>query len=132
MAPFPSVAVTVKAFVAAVLGVPESTPVAGLSVSPAGSAPAVTLNVYVPLPPVADTVCAYGTPIVPLDRLAGFTAIAALMVTVKAREPVAPLPSVAVMVKLLAPTALGVPVMAPVEAFSDRPFGSEPALTPNV
>jgi len=58
--------------------------------------------------------------------------MAALMVTVYEREPVAPLPSVAVIVKLLVAAALGVPVMAPVDAFSAKPAGSAPELTLNV
>ena len=48
-----SVAVTVKALIAAALGVPDSTPVVGFNVSPAGNAPTVTPNVYEPVPPVA-------------------------------------------------------------------------------
>ena len=59
VAPKPSVAVTVKLDVAAVVGVPAIAPVAALSESPAGKLPAETLNVYEPLPPVALTVCEY-------------------------------------------------------------------------
>ena len=56
MAPIPSVAVTVKLLVAAEVGVPEIRPVPAFNDKPAGSVPAVTLNVYEPLPPVAETV----------------------------------------------------------------------------
>ena len=56
-------------------------PVAAFSDSPAGKLPAETLNVYEPLPPVALTVCEYAVPTVPFGSVAGFTVIAALMVT---------------------------------------------------
>ena len=81
MAPKPSVAVIVKLDVAAVVGVPVIAPVAAFSDSPAGKLPALTLNVYEPLPPVALTVCEYAVPTVPLGSVAGFTVIAAFMVT---------------------------------------------------
>jgi len=42
---FASFAVTVKVYVAAVVGVPERMPVVGLSVKPFGSMPAVTVKV---------------------------------------------------------------------------------------
>ena len=57
--------------------------------------------------------------------------IAGLMVTEYAREPVAPRPSVAVTVKLLVAAVVGVPVIAPVAAFSERPAGKLPAETLN-
>ena len=56
-------------------------PVAAFSERPAGKLPAETLNVYEPLPPVALTVCEYATPTVPLGNVAGFTVIAAFIVT---------------------------------------------------
>ena len=43
--------------------------------------------------------------------------------------PVPVLLSVAVMLKLKVPSALGVPVMAPVDGLSVRPPGSAPAVT---
>jgi hypothetical protein len=81
VAPKPSVAVTVKLDVAAVVGVPVIAPVAALSERPAGKLPAETLNVYEPLPPVALTVCEYATPTVPFGKVAGFTVTPALIVT---------------------------------------------------
>jgi hypothetical protein len=81
VAPKPSVAVIVKLDVAAVVGVPVIAPVAAFSDSPAGKLPALTLNVYEPLPPVALTVCEYAVPTVPLGSVTGFTVIAAFMVT---------------------------------------------------
>ena len=81
MAPNPSVAVIVKLLVAAVVGVPVIAPLAAFSESPAGRLPAETLNVYKPLPPVALTVCEYAVPTVPFGKVAGFTVIAGLIVT---------------------------------------------------
>ena len=101
VAPRPSVAVIVKLLVVAVVGVPVIAPVAAFNESPAGKLPAETLNVYEPVPPVALTVCEYAVPSVPPGSVAGFTVIAALIVTLYARAPVAPRPSVAVIVKLL-------------------------------
>ena len=43
--------------------------------------------------------------------------------------PAPVLESVALMVKLAVPPAVGVPVIAPVVLFSERPSGSEPAET---
>ena len=51
--PFASVAVTVNVNVPAVVGVPEMRPLPVLSDSPVGSAPAVMLYVYGPVPPLA-------------------------------------------------------------------------------
>ena len=127
----PSVAVTVKLLVAVVVGVPLIAPVAAFSESPAGKLPAETVNVYEPLPPVALTVGEYAVPSAPLGRVAGFTVIAALIVTLYARAPVAPRPSVAVMVKLEVAAVVGVPEIAPVAAFSESPAGKLPAETLN-
>ena len=76
---------------------------------------------------MADTVCEYAAPSIAVGSVAGFTEIAALMVTAYAREPVAPNPSVAVIVKLLAAAVVGVPVIAPVAALSESPAGRLPA-----
>ncbi len=81
------------------------------------------------MPPVADTVCEYTTPTVPPGKLAGFTTIAALTVKVYDREPVAPLPSAAVIVKLLVAAALGVPEITPLAPFNARPAGNAPDVT---
>ena len=51
-----SVAVTVKVDVPAVVGVPEMMPPLVID-NPAGSDPAVTLNVYGAVPPLAVMVC---------------------------------------------------------------------------
>ena len=49
----------------------------------------------------------------PFGNVAGFTVMAALMVTLYARAPVAPRPSVAVIVKFDVAAVVGVPVIAP-------------------
>jgi hypothetical protein len=59
-----SVTVAVKLAGPAVVGVPLIVPDA-LSVSPAGSDPDVTLQVFPPEPPVAPRVCEYEAPTVP-------------------------------------------------------------------
>lgn len=51
-----SLTVTVKVDVAAVVGVPEITPVAPAKVKPAGRVPTVTAQVYGEVPPVAASV----------------------------------------------------------------------------
>ncbi len=51
--PFASLAVTVKMFVPVTVGVPLITPVFVLRFSPTGSKPLVTVNVLIPIPPLA-------------------------------------------------------------------------------
>ena len=63
-------------------------------------------------------------PVVP----AGLTIIVALLLEVSCGEP----ESVTVPVKLKVPAVVGVPVMAPVLAFSVSPGGKEPELMANV
>jgi hypothetical protein len=50
------------------IGVPEITPVAELRLRPAGKVPPIRDQFLAPLPPVALSVCEYGTPTVPLFR----------------------------------------------------------------
>jgi len=57
-----STTITVKFDVAAVVGLPEITPVLAFSVNPAGSVPALTLHVSGVVPPVAPTVAEYVVP----------------------------------------------------------------------
>ena len=52
----------VKALGPGVVGVPLMTPLPGVSVSPAGREPPVTLQVVVPVPPVAVRVVESATP----------------------------------------------------------------------
>jgi hypothetical protein len=62
--PLASVAVTVNALVAAVVGVPVTAPPLD-KLNPAGNVPLVTAYVYGPVPPVAATVPVYAVPTVP-------------------------------------------------------------------
>ena len=71
-------------------------------------------------------------PVVPPGSVAGFTTIAALMTTLYARVPVAPLLSRARIVKLRVPEVVGVPAISPVEALRVSPVPRLPALTLNV
>ena len=70
-----SVAVAVKLKEPEAVAVPERTP-AGLSVTPEGSAPEVTENVYGPTPPEAVSVALMGVPSGTLGRVEGLTVIA--------------------------------------------------------
>ena len=112
-----------------VVGVPLTAPVVVFSDSPAGNAPAVTAKVDAPVPPVAPTVWLYAVPTVPAGNDAGLTVIVAFTTTEYACAAVAPTVSIALIVKLNVPAADVVPVIAPVDVFSDRPVGSEPAET---
>ncbi len=71
-------------------------------------------------------------PTVPFGNVAGLTATPAFIVTAYACEPVAPSPSVAVIVKLLVAAVVGVPEIKPLAAFSESPAGKLPAETLNV
>ena len=55
--------------------------------------------------------------------------VTVLTVKLYAVDPVAPRLSVAVIVKLKEPDEVGVPVIAPVDAFNDKPLGKLPADT---
>ena len=56
LTPALSIGCTVKKYVAAAFGVPEITPLLGLSVNPLGSEPLDSDHVYVPVPPEACSV----------------------------------------------------------------------------
>ena len=56
---------TVNDAVPAVVGVPEITPVAATRLNPAGSVPALTLQLYGVVPPLACSVAEYAVPAVP-------------------------------------------------------------------
>ena len=129
VAPTASVAVIVKLNVPAALDVPVIAPVAAFRDKPVGNDPAVTANVEAPVPPLDVSVCEYATPCVVAGSDAGFTVSGAATTTVYARAPVALSVSVAVIVKLKVPAVVVVPVMAPVDVFSDRPVGKAPAET---
>ena len=132
VAPTESVPVIVKLNVLTTVGAPLMAPVLALRLKPLGRAPAETLNLIVPVPPLALTVWLYGLLTVSLGRLAGLIAMAALIVTEYACDPVAPTESVPVTVKLKVLTTVGEPLMAPVLALRLNPLGRAPAETLNV
>jgi hypothetical protein len=70
-----SVTVTVKLNGPPAVGVPVNAPV-GLNVKPVGNAPAVTLNAYDAIPPLAPNVSLYGAATAASETLAGVMTIA--------------------------------------------------------
>ena len=117
----------VPAVVAAPLMVP---PVE--SVTPAGSDPKVTDQVYGAAPPVATRVCEYDTP--PVASGNGDVVVIAsalLMVIDRAAEAVCEPLSVARTVKLEVPRVDGGPLIVPLED-SVSPPGSAPCVTVHV
>jgi len=114
-----------------VVGVPAMTPLEAFSVSPAGKAPAETVQVYGVVPPEAASALEYAAPtcpsgIQPVDsfKVAGVivsTRVAVLVCTGLAE-------SVTLKVSEAPDTGtVGVPLMTAVEAFSDSPAGNVPA-----
>jgi hypothetical protein len=127
-----SVTWNVGVAVPAVVGVPLTTPVTEFNVKPNGSVPEVTCHVRAPVPPVAVSVCEYGTPTMPsLSAVvvifsSGFvTVIVVLAVALCGGLP----ESVTWNVSGVAATAVvGVPLTTPVEAFNVKPAGSGPTV----
>jgi len=125
-----STAFTVKLKLPAAVGVPERTPDV-LSVMPAGNAPAVMLYVYADVPLLAVSVCEYAVAIVPAVSVDGVIAMLGAVVTklyscVPLYGPVPAVESVALIVKLKDPPAVGVPDSRPA-VVSVRPAGNAPA-----
>lgn len=125
-----SIACTVKLLVAAVVGVPEITPVPGFKDSPLGSEPAVMLHAIGVAPPLDCSVALYGVLTVPPDSVVvvivrtEFTRMLSCLMAVCA---VGVVESVALTVNVVVPAAFGVPVIAPVLAFRSNPAGKVPA-----
>ena len=130
--PSASVAVRAKLNGPLAVGVPVTTPVAGSSRSPGGSAPAVTANVVGPRPPAVATGWLYGTPRVRAARPAVVTARGLLTAPLKSWLTCRPSASVAVTAKPNGPPAVGVPAMTPVTRSRLSPAGSAPPVTANV
>ena len=126
---------TVKLEVAAVVGVPPRTPVEEFRVRPAGSDPPDTVQVLVPVPPVAANVWPYAVPTVPagneLAVVIERAAAAALIVKENTFVDETPL-AVTWTVKLEVAAVVGVPPRTPVEEFRVRPAGSDPPDTVQV
>jgi hypothetical protein len=125
-----SFTITVKVDVPFARGVPLITPFAAFSERPAGNEPTLIDQVYGAKPPVSATAAEYATPFwavgsdVVLIDIAD-TTIESAFVPVPA---VGVVESVTLTVKLNVPVVVGVPVIAPVEAFSERPLGNEPVV----
>lgn len=82
--PFAPVTVIVIVDVPAVVGVPLTSPVVEFKVSPAGSVPLVSANVFGDMPPVEDGTIEYGefsVPFIPLLGAATVSAVVAKLVT---------------------------------------------------
>jgi len=124
-----SVTLTVKPEVPAAVGVPEIVFPARLS--PAGSDPLATDQVYGGVPPDAFSVCEYPTPTVPAgnDEVLMFNAGALIVSDSPALADPEAL-SVTLRVKLDDPAAVGVPAIVPPARFS--PAGSDPVTKDQV
>jgi hypothetical protein len=122
---------TVKETVPVVVGVPEMTPVDATRLNPAGNVPALTLQPYGVVPPLACSVVEYAVPAVPpgsdvVVTVGGCGAAATPMLN--ALVPVLVAASVTCTVNDAVPEVVGVPEITPVEATRLRPAGRVPAL----
>ena len=133
LAPVASVTVTVVEYLPAVVPVPVSAPVVGLSVMPGGSAPSAE-NVYGPRPPTALTpvVSAALTATLAVSPVVGGFAAGERLQLERREDEDRELPRVSLVplpfawtVKLNVPLCVGVPEMTPFEA-SVSPGGSVP------
>ena len=123
---------TVNDTVPAAVGVPEITPVDATRFNPAGNVPALTLQLYGVVPPLACSVVEYAVPAVPpgndvVVTVGGCAAAATAML--KAFVPVLFAASVTCTVNDTVPAAVGVPEITPVDATRLNPAGNVPALT---
>jgi hypothetical protein len=107
-------------------------PVEGLRDSPAGKAPLNKLHVYGVVPPLAESVWLYVVLTVPfgkeavlIDNTEALTVMLSALLAFCCGVELSPTWTV----KLLVPAAVGVPVMAPVAAFKERPAGKAPTVT---
>src|ERR1700730_2769522 len=125
-----SLTVTSKLNVPDVLGIPLITPVA-LRVTPEGSAPSVTAQLYGGVPPWAVNVWEYCTPVVPLGSCGPVLILSAapLIVRLKGLVAAAAVLSLTFTVKLYVPPVAGVPVSVPVLGSSAMFVGNVPEAT---
>src|SRR4029077_11302824 len=118
--------------VPAVVGVPEITPVDATRLNPAGNVPALTLQLYGVVPPLACSIVEYAVPAVPpgndvLVTVGGCAAAATAIL--KAFVPVLFAASFTCTVNDAVPAVVGVPEITPVDATRLNPAGNVPALT---
>ena len=123
---------TVNETVPAVVGVPEITPVDAARLKPAGSDPALTLQLYGAVPPLACSVVEYAVPVVPpgsdtVVTVGGWAAAATAILNAFVPVPFAA--SFTCTVNDTVPAVVGVPEITPVDAARLKPAGSDPALT---
>jgi hypothetical protein len=124
-----SVTLTVKFDGPAAAGVPEIVPPERLS--PAGSDPLATAQVYGGVPPVAFSVCEYPTPTVPAgNEEVLMLNTGALIVNDNPAVADTDVLSVTFTVKLADPAAVGVPEIVPAAKLS--PTGSDPVAMDQV
>ena len=93
----------------ACVGVPEISP-AGESVSPAGSEPALTVNVNGPAPPLAVTVSLYAAPVNAFGSVAGASTMAEPEIDTVAAGPAEMATGEFVQSRAICETTLSVPV----------------------
>ena len=126
---------TVKFEVPVVVGVPVMAPLPAFKLKPAGSVPALMLQVYGCTPPLAcRNAFRYGVFTTPAGSPLVVTCSGALLLTVILRFAdavcaVGVSESVTFTVKDEVPVAVGVPLITPVEALSDSPAGRLPEVT---
>ena len=122
---------TVNDEVPTVVGVPAITPVPAVRLSPAGSEPVLTLQVYGVVPPLACSVVEYTLPAVPPGSdvvvIAGGCAAAATAM-LNAFVAVLFAASVTCTVNDTVPAVVGVPEITPVDEARLNPAGKAPAL----
>jgi hypothetical protein len=115
----------------ATVGVPESTPEES-SVSPFGTDPLDTENVYGAMPPIAVIVCEYRMPVVPEGGEGGASVMEAQPIEiVYPWLAVQPYASVTLTVNEKLPFVVGVPEIRPEEE-RVKPFGNMPEPIANV
>ncbi len=119
----------------AVVGVPVMAPVAAFSDNPAGNVPPASDQAYGVVPPDAASAAEYATPTCPFGsevvvmlNVAGVMLNDRVVVLVCTGLPA----SVALNAGYTRPSAVGVPVTAPVALFSDNPGGNVPLASDQV
>ena len=117
------------------VGVPEITPVEAARLNPAGNVPALTLQLYGVVPPLACSVVEYDVPAVPPGSDAVVTEGGCG--PLQPRYSVSSLPRCSLRLSPCAvndtvPNVVGVPLICPVELFSVRPTGREPEVIAQV
>ena len=114
------------------VGVPETVPPPAFSISPSGSAPDRSDQLYGNVPPVACKVTLTGTLVFMSEMVPVPMARGAATVSVRVWDAVAPLLSLTVIVKEEEPTAEGIPLRTPVKGSRFIPTGSAPPVTPQL